>query len=61
MLIKQMTPADLAPYIGAWCDEQTAAFMRQELIDAEYDRPSDVPEATWDFLLDVAVRKAETA
>jgi hypothetical protein len=57
--IKHMTPAALAPYIGAWCDEQTAAFMRQELIDAEYENPSEVPEATWDFLLQIAVRKTE--
>jgi len=60
MLIQQMTPSDLARYIGPWCDTAIAAAMLQRLRDADYHRPCEVPESTWDHMLHHSVRECES-
>ena len=59
MLIREMTPTDLAAYIGPYCDDEIAARMLQRLRDAEYDCPAEVPEVVWDQMLHASVRECD--
>ena len=59
MKIDGMTPSDLAPYIGPWCDDEIAARMLQRLRDADYPRTEDVPELVWDQMLHRSVRECD--
>lgn len=57
MRIDGMTPSDLAPYIGPWCNDEIAARMLQRLRDADYPRTEDVPEFVWDQMLHRSMRE----
>jgi hypothetical protein len=61
MNIRNMTPSDLAEYIGPWCDDSIASSMLERLQAAEYETVSEVPDATWDQMLQHSVRECEQA
>lgn len=54
--LRNITPSQLAEYIGPWCDESTAAAMLQRLLDAQYETPSEVPDLVWSQMLDYSSR-----
>jgi len=56
---RDMSPAQLAEYVGPGCSLPVAAQLRTSMLQLDYEQPADIPDHLWELMVRQAVADTE--